>query len=76
MTLSFLQTARYNATPRLARLDDGQAKQAPQFKTQEEYAAALFPYLKDFLVAGTPSNTWTNARKCFELALEEHGLVN
>lgn len=45
-------------------------------EASQEYAAALFPYLKDFLVAGTPSNTWTNARKCFELALEEHGLVN
>lgn len=47
MTLSLLQTARYNATPRLARLDDGQAKQAPQFKTQEEYAAALLDEAKE-----------------------------
>lgn len=41
MTLSFLQTARYNATPRLARLDDGQAKAAPQFDTLDDLIAAM-----------------------------------
>ena len=41
MTISFLQTARYNATPRLARLDDGQAKPAPKFDSLDAMIAAM-----------------------------------
>ena len=41
MTISFLQTARYNATPRLARLDDGQAKPAPQFDSLDAMIEAM-----------------------------------
>lgn len=41
MTISFLQTARYNAQPRLARLDDGRAKAAPQFDTLDDLIAAM-----------------------------------
>lgn len=41
MTISFLQTARYNAQPRLAHLDDGQAKPAPQFDTLDAMIEAM-----------------------------------
>jgi len=41
MTISFLQTARYNAQPRLAHLDDGQAKPTPQFDSLDDLIAAM-----------------------------------
>ena len=41
MTISFLQTARYNAQPRLVRLDDGRAKPAPQFNNLDDLIAAM-----------------------------------
>jgi predicted HTH transcriptional regulator len=40
MTLHYMQTARLNAKP-LARHIDTPKRQAPQFRTQEEYAAAM-----------------------------------
>lgn len=41
MTIHPFQTARYNAQPRLAHLDDGQAKPAPQFDSFDDLIAAM-----------------------------------
>ena len=40
-------------------------------EASEEYAAALFPYLKDFLLSEEPSSTWSGAKASFDLACEQ-----
>lgn len=40
-------------------------------EASEDYAAALFPYLKDFLLSETPSTTWSDAHASFELACRQ-----
>ncbi len=40
-------------------------------EASDEYAAALYPYLEDFLTHENPSATWSDAKERFELALRE-----
>ena len=43
-------------------------------ESSQEYAAALFPYLFDFMTSDAPSSTWVAARQRFEQALVSYGL--
>lgn len=43
-------------------------------ESSQEFAAALFPYLFDFMTSDAPSSTWVSARQRFEQALVSYGL--
>ena len=47
---------------------------APSVDAAQKYAAALFPYLFDFMTSDAPSSTWVAARQRFEQALVSYGL--